>query len=45
MMGDSLRGWIEMLRIQATADKIKGNLFEVMSFARGTKPPFLTISS
>lgn len=44
-MGVSLRGWIEILRIQATADNINGNLFEVINLARGINPPFLTISS
>jgi hypothetical protein len=34
-----------MFRIHATADNINGNLFDVISFANGTKPPFLTISS
>jgi len=44
-MGASFSGWIEMLRIHATADTINGSRFEVISFANGTKPPFLTISS
>ena len=44
-MGDSLRGWIEMLRMHATAERISGNLFEVINLASGTRPPFLTMSS
>jgi hypothetical protein len=45
IMGDSFNGCIEIFRMHATADDIKGNLLDVTSFASGTNPPFLTISS
>lgn len=45
MMGDSLAGWMEMFRIQATDDKISGKNEDLSNRSKGGKPLHWTISS
>jgi len=45
MIGDSFDGWIEMLRMQATADRINGRYEDLRSLRRGERPRARTMSS